>query len=436
MVKKWLALMLALMCILLCACKEEAPIESLVTDPTVLIEETIPPGSLAVGVCLPGSDSRWSDQGQLLAAYLEDIGHTALVRYTDSATTQKKQLQELLAVPVDCIVLAAVDALSLTDVLQQAKNQNIPVVALERMLVYSDAAAVCLAMDSRAAGRQMAQYIINNMTPTPEAPKTVEFFMGSPEDQSAIWLYQGVMEILKPYLNSGALVCKSGRVSFEDTCTQGDLLTVSQAHCLDFLSAGYYKNTRPDILLCAADVIAEGCILALEEKPKQLGDTYPVITSVGASPDAVKRIVEGKQTMSVYCDIVKLAQQCAKLTDLLLSGKALPELPLENTGAGQVPCMLVEPSMVDFANYRQVVVEEGSYSLWQVLPEGYVEPEPIVPEPTDPSIDIPLNTIPMEPVVPPTEPTVPEETVVPTEATTPAETTAPTETTITPTQTA
>ena len=101
MVKRSIALMLALMCILLCACTQEAPPETQVTEPTVVIKETLPPESLKVGVCLPGLDLRWKEQGQLLAAYLEDIGHTALLRYTDQVATQKNQLQELLAMADD-----------------------------------------------------------------------------------------------------------------------------------------------------------------------------------------------------------------------------------------------------------------------------------------------------------------------------------------------
>ena len=422
MVKRLLALILALMCILLCACTQEAPPETRVTEPTVVIKETLPPESLKVGVCLPGLDLRWKEQGQLLAAYLEDIGHTALLRYTDQVATQKNQLQELLAIPVDCIVVSAVDAMAMTEILEQAQKQNVPVVALDRMLVNSAAATVCVAVDRFAAGQQMAHYILKNTKPSPEAPRTIEFFMGAPEDHSAMQLYRGVMDVLKPYLESGSLVCKSGRVSFEDTCAQGDLLQMAKEHCLDYLK-NTYKKTRPDILCCASDEVAEGCILALEEKAKQVGENYPIITSVGAAPETVKRIVEGKQTMSVYCDPGILAKECTKLVDMLLSGKALPELPKESAGLGETPCLYVAGVNVDVTNFRQVVVEEGSYSLWQVLPEGYVEPEP-EPEPTEPA---PTET------AAPTETTAPAETTAPTE-TTPAETTAPTQPA--PTQTA
>ena len=241
--------------------------------------------------------------------------------------------------------------------------------------------------------------------------------MGAPEDDSAVLLHRGVMEILMPFLESGSLICKSGRVNFEDTCTQGDPLEMSKTYFDEVLALSGYKKTRPDIICCANDTLAEGCIMSLEENAKRIGEVRPMITSVGASADTVKRIVEGRQTMSIYCDPGDLVRECVKLVDLLLAGKNLPMLPEEKTGMGHVPCLWVTPVAVDTQNFRQVTVEEGSYSLWQVLPEGYVEPEPVPPEeetPADP-------TKPTEV----TDPTKPTETVAPTQATTPTETTAP-----------
>ena len=79
--------------------------------------------------------------------------------------------------------------------------------------------------------------------------------------------------------------------------------------------------------------------MSLEENEKRIGEVRPMIASVGASPEAVKRIVEGRQTVSIYCDPAALIRECVELADLLLAGKPLPMLPEENTGMGQVLCL-------------------------------------------------------------------------------------------------
>ena len=38
--------------------------------------------------------------------------------------------------------------------------------------------------------------------------KTIEFLMGSLDNTQALFLYNGVMEILQPYLDHGTLVCR------------------------------------------------------------------------------------------------------------------------------------------------------------------------------------------------------------------------------------
>ena len=228
------------------------------------------------------------------------------------------------------------------------------------------------------------------------------------------------MEILKPFLDNGSLVCKSKRTSFEDTCTLGDQLEMGKIHFDEVLALSGYKKTRPDIICCASDTLAEGCILSLEENEKRIGEVRPMITSVGASPEAVKRIVEGRQTVSIYCDPADLIRECVDMVERLLADRPLPVLPEENTGRGQVRCLWVAPVAVDAGNFRQVTVEEGSYSLWQVLPEGYVEPEP-----TQPEEEVPADPTKPTEATDPTQATTPPETIAPTQATTPTETTAP-----------
>lgn len=41
--------------------------------------------------------------------------------------------------------------------------------------------------------------------------RTIEFFMGSLDDTQALFLYNGLMEVLQEYLDDGTLVCRSGK---------------------------------------------------------------------------------------------------------------------------------------------------------------------------------------------------------------------------------
>ena len=45
---------------------------------------------------------------------------------------------------------------------------------------------------------------------------TIEFFMGSPDDEASLFLYNGIMEVLQEYVDDGTLVCRSGKLTFDE----------------------------------------------------------------------------------------------------------------------------------------------------------------------------------------------------------------------------
>lgn len=38
--------------------------------------------------------------------------------------------------------------------------------------------------------------------------RTIEFFMGSPDDEAALFFYNGILEALQEYLDVGTLICR------------------------------------------------------------------------------------------------------------------------------------------------------------------------------------------------------------------------------------
>ena len=57
--------------------------------------------------------------------------------------------------------------------------------------------------------RQKTKYLIDKLKPTVDDPKNIEIFYGSLDDKNDLFFYEEAMQILKPYIDSGALVeCK------------------------------------------------------------------------------------------------------------------------------------------------------------------------------------------------------------------------------------
>lgn len=336
------------------------------TEQTVPTEEIRP----LVGICMPTRDvQRWDTEGQALQRLLEDMGLQVSLQYAeDDAAKQAQQMQEMLEGGASCLVVTAVDSLALLEVLEQAKEKNVPVIAYDRMLMNTDWVAGYLSFDSKKVGALMGQYIVESKlldTAVEEnRSHTIEFFMGSPDDNNALLVYEGVMQVLQPYLDSGALVCKSGKVLFEDTCVLRWSEQTAEQYCRDYLEQ-YYGEEKPEILCTAFDGLAYGCIKALESAGYTEED-WPLITGQDAELQAVKNVLQGKQTMTVFKDTGVLTQQCAKTVKALLEG-GQPEYHVsQNNNALDVMAWLCEPQVVDSTTFEGILYGSGYYTKEQL----------------------------------------------------------------------
>ena len=324
-----------------------------------------------VGVAMPTQSSeRWINDGANMKAQLEALGYKVELQYAeDDVQMQVSQIENMIASGVDCLVIASIDSVALTGVEAQAKEAGIPIIAYDRLLMQTDAVSYYASFDNEGVGRAIAEYVeakldLANTTET----YTIELFMGSPDDNNAVLLYNGVMKVIQKYLDNGTLVCKSGRTSFEDTCILRWSQETAQKNCEDYL-AGFYADEDLDICLTAFDGFAYGCRSALEGAGYVAGtDRWPIITGQDAELMATKNIISGHQTMSIAKDTRTLAEKCVTMVNAVLTGSE-PEINDTTTydnGVFVVPSYLCTPVAVDAENYQEVLVDTGYYTAEQL----------------------------------------------------------------------
>ena len=207
--------------------------------------DTSAAGGKKVGVAMPTQSSeRWINDGSNMKAKLEDLGYEVDLQYAeDDVQAQVSQIENMIASGVNCLVIASIDSSALVNVEKQAKDAGIPIIAYDRLLMDTDAVSYYATFDNKGVGTAIGKYIeekkdLANATES----YTIEFFMGSPDDNNAHMLYAGLMEVLQPYLDNGTLVCKSGRTSFDDTCILRWSQETAQQNCENYLT-GFYANS-------------------------------------------------------------------------------------------------------------------------------------------------------------------------------------------------
>ena len=124
----------------------------------------------------------------------------------------------------------------------------------------------------------------------------------------------------------------------------------------------YCEDDSLDIACCANDTIAYGIIDALNECG-YTQENWPLVTGQDAEIEAVKNIINGKQSMTLYKDTRVLADKCATMVKAVLEG-TIPEINNEdeyNNGNFKVKSYLCTPIVVDKDNYKEILIDSGYY---------------------------------------------------------------------------
>lgn len=333
-----------------------------------------------VAVLLPDEDQ--ASDGEMLRTELEAAGYEAKVLYADNnGATQAEQISEMAEEEVSAFVIDPADAYALTDALAAVKEKSIPVFSYDDLIMDSDAVSYYVTFNTREIGQALGNSIIENkgLEKAKEENKSynIEFLMGSTDDIKSLYLYNGVMEVLQPYLDDGTLVCQSGLLDFNDT----GILRFSEQEAerrIKNLLAEYYQGKTLDIICTSFDQAAYGAASALENVGIQVeSEQWPLITGVGCDLDAVKGIAQGSQYCSVFMDREILAKKCTEMVDAYLTGEDPEVTDYEQYDNGKkiIGTYTCEIQLIDKDNY-ELLIDKGYYEEEEIQPQPSVQATP------------------------------------------------------------
>lgn len=320
-----------------------------------------------IGIAMPTKSSeRWIADGKNVEKNLQSKGYkTKLVYGEDDPDQQVSQIENLITQGVKALIVAAIDNKSLNNVLQQAADAKIPVIAYDRLILGTKNVDYYASFDNTKVGELQAGYIVDKLgLKDGKGPFNIELFAGSNDDNNTRYFFDGAMGVLKPYIDKKKLVVRSGQTALNQVTTLRWDGATAQKRMDDVLTKSY-KSAKVDAVLSPYDGISIGILSAL--KSDNYGSSskpLPVVTGQDAELASVKSIIAGQQTQTVYKDTRQLAKVAASMVDDELNGKK-PEVNDTKTydnGAKVVPSYLLKPVSVDKSNYKQVLVDGGYYT--------------------------------------------------------------------------
>ena len=198
-----------------------------------------------------------------------------------------------------------------------------------------------------------------------KGPFNVEVFAGSPDDNNATFFFNGAMDTLKPYIDDGTLVVKSGQTDFNQVAILRWDPATAKARMQDLIAKSYSSGADVQGVLSPYDGLSDGILSALQGAGYGIGRQAASRSSPARTPrsPSVKQIIAGTQYSTIYKDTRQLANEAAKMADDLLTGKK-PEVNDTKSYDNKVkvvPSYLFQPVVVTKDNYQKVLVDSGYY---------------------------------------------------------------------------
>ncbi|MFD2215514.1 sugar ABC transporter substrate-binding protein [Metabacillus endolithicus] len=291
------------------------------------------------------TEERWVKDRDLFKESVEALGAEVevMASHGDDAL-QIWQAETMISQGIDLLVIVPHNAESTAAIVEKAHSAGIKVVSYDR-LVKNAEVEMYVSYDNEQVGVLQAQAI------TELVPKGKYVYIGGAEtDNNAHMAKKGVFEVLQPLIDKGDIT-----VVF-DQWTKDWVPTYAKENMRIALDA---NHNDIDAVIAANDATAGAVIEVLEERG--LAGKIPV-AGQDADLAAVQRIVEGKQTMTIYKPIKELTKIAGELAFKLAKGEGiedLGEVVKVNNGKMEVPSILLSPTVVTQTNIEETIIADG-----------------------------------------------------------------------------
>ncbi|WP_432524386.1 multiple monosaccharide ABC transporter substrate-binding protein [Kineococcus sp. SYSU DK006] len=334
---------------------------------------------ITVGVAMPTQTSeRWIADGNNVKAGLEKAGYKVDLQYAnDDIPTQSQQIDQMITKGDKLLIVAAIDGTALSSQLSSAAAAGIKVISYDRLIRGSADVDFYVSFDNYKVGQQQGTSLLTGLgllnpdgsKGTATGPFNVELFAGSLDDNNAQFFWDGAIDAIQPFIDSGQVVVKSGQTKIDQAATLRWQQEVAQKRMEDLLTSAYNDGSKVDGVLSPYDGISRGIITALQNAGYGTGaQKIPVITGQDAEIASVKLINDGVQYSTIFKDTRKLAEQVVTASTAILEGKE-PEANDTETydnGVKVVPSYLLESEPVTKENVTSALVDTGYYTQAEV----------------------------------------------------------------------
>ena len=293
-----------------------------------------------VAVLLPDDSviERWGLDKKNLEKAMDRYGLDATFyvapETAEGANQQVAQLEKAINDGIKYIVITAIDYNKINESGLLEQNPDVKVVCHDRFLLGNPNIAYVSSANTKAVGHMQAMFLLTYFRASGKPSMTLEILEGPETDVNAKDYYDGAMEKLRPLIESGELIVKSGKTEYDQV--KANSWSVADGKSDMKARLDYYEGECPQLILAAIDNQAQGVIEALNE----INNTItPVITGQDNSTTAKQNILDGKQTMTIDKSLEEMAFNTALIVNGLVHNVPVQTIKYITIGTAKIPVM-------------------------------------------------------------------------------------------------
>lgn len=266
------------------------------------------------------------------------------------ASAQVKQAEIALADGAGVLVLDPVDSKATEDIVAAAAEKDVPVISYDSIETGSTGLAYRISFDHEQIGVLQANSLIQKLRSDGVVNPGILVVNGPAEDPEAELVAKGARSVIDK---------SAVKILAELDANPAQVQDWTAKRIAEFPG-------RIDGIYAAKDSLAGGAVAALSSAAMR---PWPLVTGQDAQLEGIRRIITGRQYMSIYKPVRAEAELAATVAAKLARGQAPPPA----TKVAGVPTRLLIPKVVTRSNIMDTVVSDGVYTVEEICTAKYAK---------------------------------------------------------------
>lgn len=253
-------------------------------------------------------EERWKRDEAVIKKIVEAAGDKYISADAQgSAAKQLTDIESLISQGANVLLVVPWDSEAIMPAVQKAKDEGIPTIAYDVQI--EDPSVLYMTFNNVGVGKMMAEEVMKV-----KDKGNFAIIKGDQGDPNSAFLLKGMMEVIKPKVDSGAIKIVG------EASSDGWKPENAQKNMEQFLTK---NNNKVDAVVASNDGTAGGAIAALAAQG--MAGSVPV-SGQDADFAALNRVALGTQTVSVWKDSRELGKEAAGIALALAGGKKMTEI--------------------------------------------------------------------------------------------------------------